>query len=267
MRPKPKPKAAASRGRTAAFRRLAVAALLACSAACGSAVELGSQAAESGTAGREAQSDIAVSEALPALQEVQQSWEPFAGNYNEPDPRQRADLAGLLAITDAVVVARATTLRPHYSIPLDHSVPDAMHTSSLTLEVETVVAGALVHERQGTVQVTLVVGLLTEPLPPSDFGGHRVVALLRDREAETRGLPEQQPHAARYAGQYGFTSGQGLFVASDQGLVTPLWEFDDVAGAATDSIPALVGSIEAALPADFALPVEQRAASAGPGGG
>lgn len=247
--------------RTTSSGRHVVAALLLCSTACGNAVGLGSQAAESGTAGREAQSEAGPSEALPALQEVQQSWEPFAGNYNEPDPRQRADLAGLLAITDAVVVARATTLRPHYSIPLGHPLPDAIHTSSLTLEVETLVAGALVHERQGTVQVTLVVGLLTEPLPPSDLGGHRVVALLRDREAEARGLPEQQPHAARYAGQYGLISGQGLFVASDQGLVTPLWEFDDVAGAATHSIPALVESIEAALPADFALPVGQRAAT------
>jgi len=192
---------------------------------------------------------------LPAAHEILDAWRDFAPNYNEPDPRQSEDLAGVLGVTDVVVVARATMLRPFYSIPMGPGTQPA-RTSTLTLEVETIVAGALVHERHGTIQVTVPVGFLSDPLPPRNLGGQHVVALLRDREAETRG--KQDEHPERYAGQYGFTSGQGLFVESDRGLVTPLWEPGAVPGAATDSITHLVDSIEAALPADFSLPMDQR---------
>lgn len=246
-------------------RYLVTAILLTCLAACGTdPVGLASQAVESDPGGEAARTEEAAAQTLPTVQEVQQAWRDFVAIYNEPDPRQRGDLAGLLAITDAVVVARATTIRPFYSIPMGPG-GDPARTSSLTLEVETIVAGALVHQRQGTIQVTLAAGVLANPLPPSNLGGQRVVVLLQDREAEARRM--QDENLERYAGQYGFTSGQGLFVATDRGLVTPLWLGEPVTGADTDSVSELLDSIEAALPADFPLPVDQRAPTAGSSGG
>ncbi len=199
--------------------------------------------------------------ALPTAHEVRHAWADFASLYNEPDAGQRGDLAGLLAITDAVVLGRADTIRPFYAIPMPRG-EDPARTSTLTLEVETVVAGTLVHQQRGTVQVTITAGFLADPIPPRDMGQQRVVALLQDREAQSRVGRFERPE--RYAGQYGLTSGQGLFVASADGVVPPLWQGAPVDGAAVSSVDQLVDSIQETLPADFHRPVDLRASPAPP---